>query len=224
MFAFVRFSKSLLMFCFVLFSVSSGFAKEKYYIAGAGPSTQIVRLFATEFSKTKEGEKYHFEVPDRSTKHKGGVNITNKFIFGRTGRPLNEKERRMNKEEIILAKIPISFVTGSGVTLNRLSLDQLIGIYKGKINNWNEIGGGDGKIVLIGREPTEIVLTVLAKDFSFLRSAKYSLIAKRDHQVLTYLRSSNGKFGLSFGSKQNFSGLNSIQVEGFNRGIAFVLV
>ena len=36
--------------------------------------------------------------------------------------------------------------------MNDLTLEQIAGIYTGKITNWSEVGGNDAEIVLIGRE------------------------------------------------------------------------
>jgi hypothetical protein len=81
----------------------------KQVVAGAGPSTVVVNMFFEQFSKQFAELGYEFIVPKRSAKHAGGIKCSNNNLFGRTGRPLKEAERALNKEELFLAKVPIVF-------------------------------------------------------------------------------------------------------------------
>ncbi len=188
-------------------------------IAGAGPSTKIVEIFAEALSKKPIGEDYLFEVPPRSNKHAGGVQITEKYIFGRTGRPLNAEEKSRNKREIILARIPIAFAIGIGVQIDHLSLDQLKAIYMGKISNWKGVGGPNEEIVLVGREPGEAVLSEIEKDITALSSAHYDLVASKDHEVVSFLESEQGRYALGFGAEHNFRVINILGIDGYSPGI-----
>ena len=54
--------------------------------------------------------------------------------------------------EIPVARDGISIYLNEENKVSELTLDQLKGIYTGKITNWKELGGEDAKIVLYGRE------------------------------------------------------------------------
>lgn len=193
-------------------------------IAGAGPSTKIVTIFFEEFAKLPAAQGYSFLVPPRSTKHAGGILASGSYVFGRTGRPLNAKEKQQGKEEIFLAKIPITFVVGSKVGIKKITEKQLASIYTGKITNWKSLDGPDAKISLVGREKTEAALSELRRYYPFLDKANYDRILKRDHQVVNFIESYEGDFGLSFGVKPNFKNKYVLNIAELKAGLEVGLV
>lgn len=200
------------------------YAKEKIVIAGAGPSTKIIRVFFSKFSSRPGENKYNFEIPLKSIKHAGGIKHSDTNIFGRTGRPLNAKEKGTSKEEIILASVPVAFASGGNVEIRSLTIKQLEDIYLGRIKNWKELGGVDLPIKLIGREKTEAMLSVIAKTHKFFRKTKFDKIVKKDHEVTAFLKSEEGSGYLGFGAQPNFSGMNKIRIEGLDIGVNIGLV
>jgi len=197
---------------------------EKQIIAGAGPSTKVVELFVDKFSSDPAATGIEFEVPPRSAKHAGGIRASSKYVFGRTGRPLNDKEKGMNKSEIPLARIPIAFASGTGANVSSLSLSQLEDLFTGKITDWSGVGGTDGKVVLVGREPSEALFTVLKKSYPFFKDARFEKIFKKDHQVVKFLQSPQGANAIAFGALPNFNEVNVVKVDGFSAGVAVGLV
>jgi len=74
-------------------------------------------------------------------------------------RPMKGSEREKLKQrfnslgiEIKSAKDGLSVYLDEANPVEELTLDQLKGIYTGKITNWKDVGGKDEKIVLYGRE------------------------------------------------------------------------
>jgi ABC-type phosphate transport system substrate-binding protein len=145
----------------------SAVAAQKQLIAGAGPSTKVVQLFVEKFASNAIASQYKFSVPPISAKHAGGIKASSKFIFGRTGRPLNAKEINMNKSEIILARIPIAFATGKAAGTSAVNLKQLEQIFTSQTKNWSAVGGTAADIFLAGREKGEALFTVLINDFYY---------------------------------------------------------
>lgn len=207
-----------------MFSASPVVCIELQLIAGAGPSTKITTVFFNNFQTLPEAAGYKFEVPPRSTKHAGGIQASGKYLFGRTGRPLKKEEKALGKDEIILGRIPLSFVAGSGSGVKEVSRRQLTDMIKGKITTWNEVGGSDHKILLVGREETEASLTVLVDEFPCLAEANYEIVFKRDHQVVNFLKSEQANYALAFGAKANFDPKYHLRVDGFSQGINVGLV
>lgn len=210
-----------LLFCAMLVTVV---AAEKQIIAGAGPSTEIVKLFVNDFEKQPACEGISFEVPPKSVKHAGGIKCSDHNLFGRTGRPLNAKEKELNKGEIFLAKVPIAFASGSAIEVSQLNLSDLEKIYKRKITNWKEVGGIDAPIVLVGREPTEALFLELKEDYPFFKGIEFDILFKKDNHVVNFLKSPKGVNAIAFGAKPNFSELNLVRVEGFESGVRLGLV
>ena len=213
----------LLMVGFVFAAMPA--ASETIVIAGAGPSTKIVENFFRELSSQGAAEGHTFVVPPKSVKHAGGIAATKINLFGRTGRPLNEKEKAMNKGEIFLARVPIAFVVGSDVGVTKITIEQLEDVCSKKITNWKELGGVDKKIFLIGREPTEALYSVLKKDYPFFAGIEFDMIVKKDHLMVGFLgTTSAGKRALGFGAKPNLVDLHIIEVDNFSSGVSLGLV
>ena len=159
----------------------------KQVIAGAGPSTKVVQMFVEKFADDPAAQSYRFEVPARSAKHAGGIRASSRYVFGRTGRPLNDKEKGMNKGEIVLARIPIAFATAFSTNVPHLSMSQVEALYRGEIANWGEVGGSGGKVILVGREPTEALFSELQKTYPSFKYARFDKVFKKDHQVVNFL-------------------------------------
>ncbi|MDH5483757.1 MAG: substrate-binding domain-containing protein [Gammaproteobacteria bacterium] len=210
--------------CLLLCSSLCVASENRQVVAGAGPSTALVKLFFRALVQQQDLENYKFLIPDRSIKHAGGIRASNEYIFGRTGRQLSDAEKNQGKAEIILAAMPLVFVTGKGVGINELSYQQLESIFKSKITNWREVGGEDADIVLVGREKTEASLSVLRLHYPFLDGSDYDMVFARDHRVVNFVNSKTGRYAISFGAKANFDGLNVINVEGYSPAINLGLV
>ncbi len=189
-------------------------------IQGAGPSTVIVTNFFQSFSTLPESEGYTFEVPPRSIKHLGGIRSSSLYLFGRTGRPLNEKEKAQGKMEIILGSISVGFAVHPD-NFSHLTLENIADIYTKRITNWKEVGGDDAPIVLVGRETTESSLKMLSQHFTELPNSNFDVVFKRDHGVVNYLSSDAGRYAIGFGATSNFGDLNIVvdDCHGLNVGL-----
>ena len=208
----------------IIFSFSTAKAQQLQIIAGAGPSTTVARIFFKEFAKLPVAENFMFVVPSRSIKHAGGIETSNRYLFGRTGRPLNEEEKKLNKEEIFLARVPIAFASGSGVNIDELTLKQIEDIYLGNIKNWMHVGGPNEEIELIGREPTEALFSILKRDYPIFRKAEFHHIVNKDNAVIDLINSESGKYALGFGSEPNLRDLNIIKINNFHSGVNIGLI
>lgn len=62
------------------------------------------------------------------------------------------KQKGINPFEIKVALDGLAVVVNPANPLNKLTLDQLAGIFTGSIANWKEVGGKDEKIVILSRE------------------------------------------------------------------------
>jgi len=75
-----------------------------------------------------------------------------------SSRNIKEKEialaqkKGINPNEIKVALDGLAVVVNPKNPVSKLTLDQLAGIFTGKITNWKEVGGMDLKIVLLSRE------------------------------------------------------------------------
>ena len=213
-----------IIFCTGIVFSNNVTANEKQKVMGAGPSTAVVTLFFKHFSKTNTSKGYTFEVDQRSIKHAGGITSSNKYLFGRTGRPLNKNEKLLNKKEIFIARIPLTMVIGDQTGIKSITIEQLKKIMLGKITNWQQLGGANHKINLIGRENTEAAFGVLQNKYTFFTETAFEKILTRDHQVANFLKSKKGAYAISFGARSNFDDKYHLNVSGFNVGLNLGLV
>ena len=213
---------ALVLGVFVFASAHAG--DEKQRVLGSGVSTRVVQAFFERFSKEPECRGYSFTVQERSTKHAGGVRASDKYLFGRIGRPLDGDEKALGKHEIILARIPIGFAIGSNVGLDKISPGGLEAVFMRRITNWRELGGSDAAIVLVGREKTESVLSRLRVPFPFLDEARYHHVFDRDHSVTGFMGSQAGRYAIGFGALANFADLHVLEVDGVTTGLPVGLV
>lgn len=208
---------------FSLFSTNA-FAQEKQFVAGAGPSEEICKLFFSQFNKLDGVGNYEFLVMEGSVKHKGGLINSDSYLFGRTGRPLSEKEKALGKEQIFLAKVPIAFAKGLEVDVSQLSMEDLEKIFTRTIMNWKEVGGPDAAILVVGREESEALFMTLKEEYPFFKDVKFDRIFKKDDEVVNFLSSPGGKYAIAFGAKPNFTPYNLITVGDFSTGVRVGLV
>ena len=72
--------------------------------------------------------------------------------IGNSSRNLKEEEIANGAVENIVAIDGIAVVVDPANTVAELTSEQLVSIYKGEVKNWNELGGADQAIVVVGRE------------------------------------------------------------------------
>ena len=77
-----------------------------------------------------------------------------------TSRPIKAKEidqakaKGLEPWEFIVARDGLAVIVNAGNPVSELTMDQVGAIYRGEINNWNQVGGEDGQITLYGRQST----------------------------------------------------------------------
>jgi phosphate transport system substrate-binding protein len=110
-------------------------------------------------------EQYQAMHPEAQVSVSGGGSGTGiaSLINGTTdlanaSRQIKEEERLQAEAngtevvEFVVAGDAIAVIVNPSNPINRLSLEQISGIYSGKYNNWSELGGEDRPIVRVSRE------------------------------------------------------------------------
>lgn len=72
--------------------------------------------------------------------------------IGLSSRALKDEEIKKGLTEKVLAYDGIAVIVNPENPVSDLDVEMIAKIYTGEITNWSELGGNDGKIVLIGRE------------------------------------------------------------------------
>lgn len=75
--------------------------------------------------------------------------------LARVGRPLKADEIARGLVYVPLGRDPVVFVAGAGVTARAITSEQVLAVYRGKVTDWEELGGKPGPIRAIGREVSD---------------------------------------------------------------------
>lgn len=141
----------LVKIAFVAAAVSIGSAAMAGTVSTDGSTSmeKVIGMLSESFTNQNKDIKVTYN-PTGS-----GAGITaaeeGRCDIGLSSRALKEKEQA-KLQGTTVALDGIVMVVNPKNPVNDLSLEQIGQIYKGEITNWNQVGGPDSPIVLIGRE------------------------------------------------------------------------
>lgn len=146
---------AVMLAALALFTAPSAFAKN-ITVKGSDTIVTMGQRWAEEYMKL------HPESTIQVTGGGSGVGIA-ALLNGTTdianaSRAIKDKEVDKARqagyypEEFKVAIDSLAVVTNSQNTITSLTLKQIMGIYTGKISNWNQVGGGDQAIIRYCRE------------------------------------------------------------------------
>ena len=217
---------SLLLTAYFL-ALSRIYAVETQVVAGPRISAAIARLFFQELSKFPETQDYQFDISAKPAKYTDGLHSADKYLFGRTAHPLNDHERQPNKEEIVLARIPVVIAVGTGAGISSLKAEQLWKICSGHYATWRKLGGTDEPIEIVGRKPAQTLCVALKSEYLLLGNTKFARTFESESQLADFLVSPTGSHALAFGTRQEFqrmSGVHILTLDGLELGVQVGLV
>ncbi len=152
------FKKGLIVFIMLMFTVSAfaGQGKNSIQIKGSDTMVNLGQAWA---------EKYMEKYPGDFIAVTGGGSgtglsslISASCDIAMSSRNIKDKEialankKGVNPNEIKVALDGLAVVVNLSNPVSKLTLDQLAGIFTGRITNWKDVGGKDEKIVLLSRE------------------------------------------------------------------------
>ena len=118
----------------------------------AGGSTSMKNVIAalTEgFAEVEPGVTVSYDPTGSGAGITGAADQT--LDIGLSSRALKDDEKA-DVEGTTIALDGIAIIVNNASKVEDLTVDQLKQMFTGEITNWSEVGGGDGEIVLIGRE------------------------------------------------------------------------
>jgi phosphate transport system substrate-binding protein len=152
------FKKWLLALMAVMVTASAFAAKDKNSIQVKGSDTMVNlgQAWAEEFMKKNPADFVAVTGGGSGT----GLSslISGTCDIAMASRNIKEKEisiakqRGINPNGIKVGLDGLAVVVNPNNPVSRLTLDQLAGVFNGKIVNWSELGGRDEKIVILSRE------------------------------------------------------------------------
>jgi len=150
--------KGLLMLAMLAVATSAFATKDKNSIQVKGSDT-MVNLGQAWAEKYMEKDSANFVAVTGGGSGTGLSSlISGTCDIAMSSRNIKEKEialakqKGVNPNEIKVALDGLAVVVNPNNPVSQLTVDQLAAIFTGKVTNWKEVGGKDGKIVLLSRE------------------------------------------------------------------------
>jgi phosphate transport system substrate-binding protein len=112
-------------------------------------------------------------------------------VLGRIARPLTAEEAADSLIATPVFRLPCTFIINPAANVRDLTADQVVGIFRGEINNWQEVGGTDLRIKRVTREDTDSTLRVLRatmpgwRDLEFTERSKMAATSQDAYEIIS---------------------------------------
>lgn len=152
------FKKGLFIFTIAMFAISAfaGQGKNSIQIKGSDTMVNLGQAWAEKYMENNPGDFVAVTGGGSGT----GLSslISASCDIAMSSRNIKDKEialankKCVNPNEIKAALDGLAVVVNPSNPVDKFTLDQLAGIFTGRISNWKELGGKDKKIVILSRE------------------------------------------------------------------------
>jgi phosphate transport system substrate-binding protein len=181
-------------------------------IPGSGPPTRLLQALADEFNARQPAVRI---VIPPSTGMSGALDAmrSGKADLARLSRPLTPQEQDSGLRQIVVAREPIVFATGSAVTLDGLSRAQLAAVFAGRHADWSELGAQPGPVRVFYRAEGESMLSVVRRslpEFAELRFSANGRMLNLDHETIEQLERFD--WGIGWGSAGNVRAAKGLRI------------
>jgi phosphate transport system substrate-binding protein len=138
--------------------------QESVFVSGSAAVMPLLKTLSGEFAKKENRIKIRF-LPDSHSDAAVAGTSEKQYDIGAMSRERLPNEKENPLRYLHLARDGMVFVTSAGISISNLTSEQIVGIYSGVIRNWAEVGGPDGKIVVIDRPERASAKLALRKTF-----------------------------------------------------------
>ena len=147
-------------------------------IPGAGPPEAGLRLLAAEFAKSNKGGS--IDIP-KSIGIAGGLRVLNagESDLVRLARRLSDAELQAGGfSQLVYAADAVVFAVGRDVPVADITEAQALGLFSGKIDDWDALGGKPAPVLVFYREPSEIAHQGIKRQVPAFATLAFSPMAK----------------------------------------------
>jgi phosphate transport system substrate-binding protein len=143
-----------------LLGCTAGALASDLVVPGTGDGLDIFRVVADAY--TADYSDTVVIVPP-SVQSSGGIAAVSggRAALGRIARPLTAEEIADGLVQIPVFKVPCVFFINPAAKVYNLTSDQVVGIYRGEITDWQEVGGAHLRIHVLRRDESDSTLKVL---------------------------------------------------------------
>ena len=132
-------------------SGQSGAAPVTIAVAGSTSVNPLMELLVKDYAAVKPNVKFNISATGSGDGIKAVPAETAEI--GMSSRELTPAEIGAGIDVHLIAIDGIAVVVNSANPVSNLTIDQIRDIYTGKTTNWNQVGGKQGKIAVVSREP-----------------------------------------------------------------------
>ena len=142
----------ILLVCMVTLGLAACADTEEKSVSTDGSTSmeKVIGILGESFMEQNKGVTFTYNPTGSSAGIKAAKDGT--CDIGLSSRYLKDSEKAEGLTETVLAYDGIAIIVNPNNTVSNLTVEQIAKIYTGEITNWNEVGGSDAEIVLIGRE------------------------------------------------------------------------
>lgn len=115
--------------------------------------------------------------------------------IGNASRPLKAAEKSAGLVENIVAIDGIAVISNKENPVQDITTEQLVKIYKGEIKNWQELGGKDEQIIVLGREAASGTRDAFEEILKIKNTCKYAQELDSTGAVLAKTAATPGAIG-----------------------------
>ena len=180
-------------------------------IAGSATMLPLNQAWASAFTAANNGATAD-AVGDNSASAVAAVKDGSATV-GALSRSLSADELAAGLVEYTVAYDAIAVVVNSSNGVKDLTVEQIYKIFSGEITNWQDVGGEDGEIVLIGYENNSGTRVHFENVLGILEGAGYKTEAKSPNELVSAVSSNPQAIGyVSMGFVDNK--VKTLDVEG----------
>jgi CheY-like chemotaxis protein len=176
--------KIALLLCGLLAWRIPGMAAETLVIPGTGSCEAILKELAGAFNAAHPGQKV---IIPPSVGSQAGLHslLSAQSVLARIVVPLDKKLDPKFRYRIF-ARDAVVFAVGTNVKVENLTVAQLVELFSGKTTDWRDLGGREGPVRVIIRDPADSILKTIQfyfKEFQNIRFTPESKIAYQDAEM-----------------------------------------
>jgi phosphate transport system substrate-binding protein len=196
--------------------VSQEEAAKELSVPGTGACEGILNEVATAFNSANPG--YVVVIPE-STGSSGGIRSVgeDEAVLGRVAKAIKDEEYGYGLTYTEFARDMVVFAVSGDVDVTGLTKAQLLGIFSGEVENWNEVGGSDGVINVFIREPGDSSLEVIQKSIPSFKDIEYASHAKmlyHDYEMVEMLEKYKNSIGFITSSSLLGTSIKALALDG----------
>lgn len=182
----------------IAFALSSNsLHAEKLTIVGTGDGTHVLRTLSKAYNHSFP--EHILDIPE-SVGSSGGIRLVGKekYKLGRVARKIKETEQHFGLSYTPYARIPVTFYVNPSVEMEGITIEQILNIYRGDVQEWALLGGNPGRIRVIRREQGDSSFETLNKyltHFKDIEFTEFIKVATSEDQSVALVSSIPGAIG-----------------------------